>query len=283
MSINTLLENPPSQSKPWCNLYVDTLTAYKDIKSTNLDVNEFTFENGKGEPGQIMRKTPSGIEWANLPGAKIDPGLPGQFLKTDTDTGEVKWENFTLDEVPKGDPQQVLMTNYDGDAVEWSYIPPSSIEPGAANQILTTVGTTPMWSPFLRVESISLRGGSNLDYYKHLPDISTYWKHNGENVAPLTIKMSRIGRVVTVSFTGVGIALEGPEDKLRCDVNLPAEIRPNLPFSQVVPATDWPSLDPVNLIISVGGDGSFIIRDYSETGDWTGKTFLKINLTWHLD
>ena len=30
MSINTLLENPPSQSKPWCNLYVDSLTAYKN-------------------------------------------------------------------------------------------------------------------------------------------------------------------------------------------------------------------------------------------------------------
>ena len=27
-----LLENPPSQSKPWCNIYVDTLTAYKGIK-----------------------------------------------------------------------------------------------------------------------------------------------------------------------------------------------------------------------------------------------------------
>lgn len=32
MGINMLLENPPSQSKPWCNIYVDTLTAYKGIK-----------------------------------------------------------------------------------------------------------------------------------------------------------------------------------------------------------------------------------------------------------
>lgn len=39
MSINTLLENPASQSKPWCNLYVDTLTAYKGAKiNGNLDV-----------------------------------------------------------------------------------------------------------------------------------------------------------------------------------------------------------------------------------------------------
>lgn len=30
MSINTLLENPPSQSKPWCNLYVESLTVYKN-------------------------------------------------------------------------------------------------------------------------------------------------------------------------------------------------------------------------------------------------------------
>lgn len=36
MSINTLLENPPSQSKPWCNLYVDTLTAYKGINMGDM-------------------------------------------------------------------------------------------------------------------------------------------------------------------------------------------------------------------------------------------------------
>ena len=31
MSINTLLDNPESQSKPWCNLYVDSLTTYKNL------------------------------------------------------------------------------------------------------------------------------------------------------------------------------------------------------------------------------------------------------------
>lgn len=35
MSINTLLDNPDSQSKPWANLYVDTLTAYKGINMTD--------------------------------------------------------------------------------------------------------------------------------------------------------------------------------------------------------------------------------------------------------
>lgn len=533
MSINTLLENPPSQSKPWCNLYVDTLTAYKDIKSKNLDVNDFTFENGKGEPGQIMRKTPTGIEWANLPGAKIDPGLPGQFLKTDTDTGEVEWEDFTLESVPKGAPHQVLTTSASGDSIEWAdppsggltpgdpyqilatnslgnavewinndpnvvpgnpgqylktnssyefewsdpslsaispglpyqilatnslgteaewidkepeiepgqpgqffktnesgnlqwedlslqYIPagtenqilktgssglpewsniinPGSvyiedelnitgnivingnsgttgqyirktgattqawskiqandissgtsnqvlttnaagngttwtssltvtgvsattvnvignllltstsgttgqyirktgsntqawskiqvgdITPGAVNQVLVTTEAGPMWSPFLNVETISINGGSNLTYYKHLPDITTTWQHNSNDVSPLTIKMSRIGRVVTVSLTGVSTAIPSPDDKLTSATMLPAEIRPNLPFDQIIVGYDGTTLDPVNLIVSIGGNGAIIIKDYSETGDWSGKTFLKINLTWHLD
>lgn len=30
MGVNTLIENPPSQSKPWCNIYVDTLTSYRN-------------------------------------------------------------------------------------------------------------------------------------------------------------------------------------------------------------------------------------------------------------
>lgn len=47
MSINTLLENPASQSKPWCNLYVDSLTAYKDVnvKGNLITTGDFTVDD----------------------------------------------------------------------------------------------------------------------------------------------------------------------------------------------------------------------------------------------
>lgn len=57
--MNMLLENPPSQSKPWCNIYVDSMTSYrnsnvrgnlnvgKELVSSIAKINTLTINDGQ--------------------------------------------------------------------------------------------------------------------------------------------------------------------------------------------------------------------------------------------
>lgn len=187
MSINTLLNDVDSRSKPWANVYVDTLTAYKgltvdgtlnitDLEVHDLDVTgDLKFRGNSGNPGQIIVKNNDGQQWEDMPPAQINPGPPGQFLRTNAlgtgtewsnvetsniqpgiagqvlTTGQfntVQWRSITLDDIPEGAPKQFLKTKADDSGIEWQDFTPDSIPPGLPGQVVTTSpdGSSVMWA-----------------------------------------------------------------------------------------------------------------------------------------
>lgn len=156
MSINTLLENPASQSKPWCNLYVDSLTAYKDT-TIKGDLNVEGDINGDINLSKLEPPPPPEAEKALIPAAVWNDGTSSYHLA---------WRSPLPDMISGGLENQVITRDANGYGV-WADPQSAPPAPGPNNSLFVTNGSgNAEWSNevnfdgFFNTTTITINGGS---------------------------------------------------------------------------------------------------------------------------
>lgn len=114
MSINKLLEDPEIQSKPWANVYVDTLTAYKGIRTPDVSsADTVAFEATPSYAGTDV--APVALQFQKI-GKMVFLWVNGVAVTSRADAGKYVFPEDTIPEEFRPAPGKSVRVSF---LVEW--------------------------------------------------------------------------------------------------------------------------------------------------------------------